>query len=100
MLLFTCIYGHKHHIRSPTPKRQTRDILPEMMSIQRLKDHFQWHIMAVLVNEYFPEFKSELGEPPSTFKLLQPEKTLYLTAEAMYAKASTTDGNIEEFNSL
>ena len=51
------------------------------------------------VDKYFPEFKSELGELPSTFKL-QPEKTSYSMAEAMYAKASTTDGNIEVLNSL
>src|SRR5258708_17061837 len=77
----------------------SRDILPDMASIQRLKEHFQWHILAVLVNEYFPKFRSELGEPPSDFKL-QLEKMSCSTAKAMYAKASTTDGNIEALNSL
>ena len=77
----------------------SRDILPDMASIQRLKEHFQWHILAVLVNKYFPNFRSELGEPPSDFKL-QLEKMSYSTAKAMYAKASTTNGNIEVLNSL
>jgi len=84
---------------SLSPPLSSRDVLPDMGSIQRLKEHVQWHIMAVLVDEYFPEFRSELGEPLSNFKL-QPEKTSYSTAEAMYAKASTMDGNIEALNSL
>src|SRR5260221_539876 len=54
---------------NPFPALLTRDILPGMASIRRLKEHFQWHILAVLVNEYFPKFRSELGEPPSDFKL-------------------------------
>ena len=84
---------------NPLLALSSANILPEISSIQRLKDHFQWHIMAVLVNEYFPEFKSELGEPPSTFKL-QPEKTSYLMAEAMYAKASMMDRKIEALTCL
>src|SRR6266436_7753144 len=84
---------------NPFPALLSGDILPDMASIRRLKEHFQWHILAVLVNEHFPNFRSELGEPPSDFKL-QLEKTSYSTAEAMYAKASTTNGNIEVLNSL
>ena len=62
-------------------------------------DHCQWHIKVILVEECFPEFKSMLGNPLSMF-LLDAEKMSYSTMEAMYAKASTMDGNIKALTSL
>ena len=85
--------------RNPLPPMTSVDVLPSHSAIQKLVDHCQWHIKAILVEEYFPEFKSMLSNPLSMF-LLDAEKTLYSTAEAMYAKASTTDGNIEALTSL
>ena len=85
--------------RNLLPPMTSVDVLPSHSAIQKLIDHCQWHIKAVLVEEYFPEFKSKLGNPQSMF-LLDAEKMLYSTAEAMYAKASTTDGNIEALTSL
>ncbi len=85
--------------RNLLPPMTSVDVLPSHSAIQKLIDHCQWHIKVVLVEEYFPEFKSKLGNPQSMF-LLDAEKTSYSTAEAMYAKASMTDGNIEALTSL
>ncbi|KAF8327707.1 uncharacterized protein EI90DRAFT_3126663 [Cantharellus anzutake] len=65
----------------------------------KLAEHFQWHIASVLIEQYFPEMRSHLIDPPSTFSL-PPRKTEFSTAEAVYAKASTIDGNIEAITSL
>src|SRR5260370_24988123 len=85
--------------RNLLPPMTSADVLLSHSAIQKLVDHCQWHIKAILIEEYFPNFRSMLGNPPSTF-LLDAEKTSYLTVEAMYAKASTIDGNIEALTSL
>ncbi|KAF8331410.1 uncharacterized protein EI90DRAFT_3016406 [Cantharellus anzutake] len=65
----------------------------------KLVEHFQWHIASVLIEQHFPEMRSHLIDLPSTFSL-PPHKTEFSTAEAVYAKASTIDGNIEAITSL
>ena len=75
------------------------DIVPTQGAGDRMKQHSQWRICAVLVMEYFPKLCSKLGELPSDFKL-EPEKTSYSMAEVMYAKVSTIDGNIEALTTL
>src|SRR5260370_23030693 len=93
-----------HHLNNeestnPLPKMTFLDILPTAMAQQKLDKHCQWHICSILVEEYFPSLCSKLGQPPSKFKLI-PEKTLYSMAQAMYAKASTINGNIEALAGL
>ncbi|KAF8332731.1 uncharacterized protein EI90DRAFT_3122463 [Cantharellus anzutake] len=73
------------------------DILPT--GEDTLMKHCQWHVASVLIEEYFPELRSHLINPPLTFRL-SPQPTLYSTAEAVYAKASTIDGNIDAIMSL
>src|SRR5258708_4176179 len=84
---------------NPLPKMTFLDILPTDTAQQKLDKHCQWHIHSILVEKYFPLFRSKLGEPPSKFRLV-PEKTSYSTAQAMYAKASIIDGNIEALADL
>jgi len=84
---------------SPHPKMTFCNITPTSTTIQSLMKHCQWHVKAVFIEEYFPGMQLNLGEPPSMFKL-SPEKTTYSTVKAVYAKASTIDGNIEALMSL
>ena len=82
-----------HSIMTPS------NIIPTSATNQNLMKHCEWHIKAIIVEEYFPIMQPNLDQPPSTFKL-SPEKTTYLTAKAVYVKASTIDGNIEALMSL
>ncbi|KAF8341236.1 uncharacterized protein EI90DRAFT_3116378 [Cantharellus anzutake] len=75
------------------------DIVPTAAAVFKLMKHCQWHIKSVLIEEYFPELHPHLIDPPSTFQL-PPHRTTYSTAEAVYAKASTIDGNVEAIMSL
>ncbi|KAF8316520.1 uncharacterized protein EI90DRAFT_3134333 [Cantharellus anzutake] len=75
------------------------DILPMGEATFKLAEHCQWHVTSVFIERYFPELRSHLIDPPSTFQL-PTHRTLYSTAEAVYAKASTINGNIDAIMSL
>ena len=92
-------HPNNENLTNPLPPMTPADILPSHPALQKLQAHCQWHVKALLIEEYLGEFKSNLGNPPSTFTL-DAEKTSYSTAEAMHAKALTTDGNIEALTSL
>src|SRR5258708_3261742 len=81
------------------PRMNFYNIIPTQEVEDWIKQHCQWHIHAVLVEEYFPKLHSKLGELPSDFRL-EPQKTSYSMAEAMDAKASTIDRNIEALTIL
>src|SRR5258708_12810521 len=51
------------------------------------------------MEEFLRGMGLKLGQPTSIFKL-SPEKMMFSTAKALYAKASTIDGNIEALMSL
>ena len=96
------VWAHHHNnpdATSPYPEMASCNVVPTSTAIQNLMKHCQWHIKAVFMEEYLPGMQLNLGQPPSIFKL-SPEKMMYSTAKAVYAKASTIDGNIEALMSL
>ncbi|KAF8324177.1 uncharacterized protein EI90DRAFT_3130115 [Cantharellus anzutake] len=93
--------SHPNNPNAPNvpPMITFADVLPTPEAAVRIMAHCRWHITSVLIEEHFPELRSHLLDPPSTFQL-SPQQMLYSTAEAVYAKASTIDGNIDAIMSL
>ncbi|KAF8335733.1 uncharacterized protein EI90DRAFT_3152773 [Cantharellus anzutake] len=93
--------SHPNNPNAPNvpPMITFADVLPTTEATVRIMAHCRWHITSVLIEEHFPELRSHLLDPPSTFQL-SPQQMLYSTAEAVYAKASTIDGNIDAIMSL
>src|SRR5260221_8060211 len=54
---------------NPLPPMTLTDVLPTNDTIQKLEEHCQWHIKAILVEKYFPQLRLKLGSPQSAFTL-------------------------------